>query len=145
MPTLTKMYVLIKEAGFSDFKIHYLGGLSLLVSFDDDIGDADFLLDVNKWSRWFSSLDMWAGQSMQYERVVWLKFHGMPLHLAENKVFDETAGLFGKVIHNSQFSPLDKDLSVNYVGILVDHGERIADTVTLKWKNCGYCYIKVGF
>ncbi|KAJ0457352.1 hypothetical protein HanIR_Chr15g0772731 [Helianthus annuus] len=96
---------------------------------------ADFLLEVSTWSKWFSSLDMWAGQSMQYERVAWLKFHGVPLHLAENKVFDDAAGLFGKVIHNSQLSSSDKDLSVNYVGILVDHGKRIEDVVTLKWKN----------
>ncbi|KAF5763781.1 putative RNA recognition motif domain, nucleotide-binding alpha-beta plait domain superfamily [Helianthus annuus] len=62
--TLTKMNVLIKEAGISNFKIYYLGGLSILVSFDDDIVAADFLLEVNMWNRWFSSLDMWAGQSM---------------------------------------------------------------------------------
>ncbi|KAF5765375.1 hypothetical protein HanRHA438_Chr15g0715431 [Helianthus annuus] len=136
--SLRKMYNLIKEAGYSDFKIQYLGGLSLLVTFDDDIEAADFLLDVNKWNKWFSSLDMWAGQSMQYERVAWLKFHGLPLHLAENKVFDDVAGLFGKVIHGSQLSLSDKDLSVNYVGILVDHGKRIEESIVLKWKNKKY-------
>ncbi|MFS7955163.1 hypothetical protein Hanom_Chr07g00639411 [Helianthus anomalus] len=84
---------------------------------------------------WFSSLDIWAGKSVQYERVAWLKFHGVPLHLAENKVFDDMAGLFGKVIHKYQLSLMDKDLSVNYVGFLVDQGERISDMVTLRWKN----------
>ncbi|KAJ0902776.1 putative RNA recognition motif domain, nucleotide-binding alpha-beta plait domain superfamily [Helianthus annuus] len=87
---------------------------------------------------WFSSVDMWAGQTMQYERVAWLKFHGMPLHLAENKVFDDVAGMFGKVIEKSQLSLEDNDLSVNFMGILVDHGNRISDSVTVKWKNKRY-------
>ncbi|KAJ0681965.1 putative RNA recognition motif domain, nucleotide-binding alpha-beta plait domain superfamily [Helianthus annuus] len=56
--SLRKMHVLLKEAGVSYFKIQYLGGLSLMISFEDDIEAADFLLDVDKWRRWFSSLDM---------------------------------------------------------------------------------------
>ncbi|KAI3777212.1 hypothetical protein L1987_47009 [Smallanthus sonchifolius] len=44
-------------------------------------------------------------------------------------------GLFGKVIHVSQLSTLDSDLSVNSVGILVDSGSKIDDTVTLNWKE----------
>ncbi|KAJ0804414.1 hypothetical protein HanPI659440_Chr02g0037791 [Helianthus annuus] len=136
--SLTKLRTALLEAGVSELKIHYLGGLSILISFDDDITAADFLLEVNLWNKWFTSLDMWTGQSMQYERVAWLKFHGLPLHLAENKVFDDTASLFGKVIHKSQLSLSDRDLSVNYVGILVDHGERISDSVILKWRNRRY-------
>ncbi|KAJ0539872.1 hypothetical protein HanHA300_Chr08g0291461 [Helianthus annuus] len=132
------MKVFLKEAGLSGFKIHYLGGLSLLISFEDDIDVGDFLLNVSVWSRWFSSVDMWARQTMQYERVAWLKFHGMLLHLAENKVFDDVAGMFGKVIQKSQLSLEDNDLSVNFVGILVDHGNRISDSVTVKWKNKRY-------
>ncbi|KAJ0682713.1 putative RNA recognition motif domain, nucleotide-binding alpha-beta plait domain superfamily [Helianthus annuus] len=62
--TLVKMNLLLKEAGVSVFKIYYLGALNLLILFEDEIDAADFLLSVNLWSGWFSSLDMWAGQSM---------------------------------------------------------------------------------
>ncbi|MFS7916001.1 hypothetical protein Hanom_Chr02g00171941 [Helianthus anomalus] len=133
LQTLSKMKDCFKEAGLSGNNIHYLGGLSLLVSFEDESDAEVFVSNVTVWSRWFASVDMWAGQTMQYERVSWLKFHGMPLHLSENKVFDDVAGLFGRVIHKSQLSLEDKDLSVSYVGILVDHGNRIEDSV--KWSE----------
>ncbi|KAJ0589762.1 putative RNA recognition motif domain, nucleotide-binding alpha-beta plait domain superfamily [Helianthus annuus] len=122
-------------AGVKNFKLYYLGGLNLMIAFEDDIDASDFILNVDIWKNWFETLDVWSGQSLAYERIAWIKFHGVPLHLAENKVFDDVAALFGKVIKGSQLSPLDWDLSTNCVGILVDDGARISGSVILKWKS----------
>ncbi|MFS7947967.1 putative RNA-binding domain superfamily [Helianthus anomalus] len=67
--------------------------------------------------------------TLAYERLAWIKFHGVPLHLAENKVFDDVASLFGNVVKGSQLSLNDWDLSTNSVGVLVDVGSRITDTL----------------
>ncbi|KAJ0555727.1 hypothetical protein HanRHA438_Chr07g0293971 [Helianthus annuus] len=106
----------------------------MLVFHEDDEAE-EFLEAKDLWKGWFSNLDLWAGQSLAYERIAWLKFFGVPLHLAENKVFDSVAELFGKVLHKSQLSPDDRDLSFNRVGVLVDNGLPISDTVTLSWKR----------
>ncbi|KAJ0601694.1 hypothetical protein HanIR_Chr03g0131651 [Helianthus annuus] len=132
---LISMKDILSKAGVCGSKLYYLGGLNMMLAFEDDIESTDFILNVNMWKEWFVSLDIWSGQSMAYERLTWIKFHGMPLHLAENKVFEDVASLFGKVVKGSQLSPKDWDLSTNSVVVLVDQGSRIADSVTLKWKN----------
>ncbi|KAF5789011.1 hypothetical protein HanRHA438_Chr09g0377031 [Helianthus annuus] len=133
--SLIKIKDNLSSAGVGGFKLHYLGGLYLLIAFEDDIDALDFLLNVNLWKERFDSLDLWSGQSLAYERIAWIKFHGVPLHLAENKVFDDVVALFDKIVKGSNLSTKDWDLSTNCDGILVDVGARISDSVILKWKN----------
>ncbi|MFS7950856.1 hypothetical protein Hanom_Chr07g00588121 [Helianthus anomalus] len=156
LDSLINLRVFLMEAGISGFKLHYLGGFHLLLAFKDEIVAADFLLVTNLWRDWFSSLDLlvhsslfrltrlgldtilhdlWSGQSLAFERIAWIKFQGVPLHLAKKKVFDDVACLFGKVVKCSQFSSRDWDLSSNIVGILVDVGARVSGQVILKWKS----------
>ncbi|KAJ0742561.1 putative RNA recognition motif domain, nucleotide-binding alpha-beta plait domain superfamily [Helianthus annuus] len=88
----------LSKAGIYGYKLYFLGGMNMMLAFEDEIDATDFILNVVKWKEWFESLDIWSGQTMSYERLEWIKFHGMPLHLAENKVFDGVASLFGKVV-----------------------------------------------
>ncbi|KAJ0490746.1 hypothetical protein HanRHA438_Chr12g0571401 [Helianthus annuus] len=123
---------ILKDVGC---KIYYTGGFNLLLVFKEDYEAIEFLDNKDTWVRWFSHLDMWSGQSGAFERIAWLKIIGVPVHLAENKVFDDVAGKFGKVVHRSQLSEEDQDLSLNIVGVLVDGGFPISESVTLNWKN----------
>ncbi|PWA61623.1 RNA-directed DNA polymerase, eukaryota [Artemisia annua] len=61
--------------------------------------------------------------------------HSVPINLATNETFDEVASLFGKVIHPSQLCLGDGDISVGMVGVLVGEGEKISDSVNLRWLN----------
>ncbi|KAF5782616.1 hypothetical protein HanRHA438_Chr11g0510731 [Helianthus annuus] len=125
----------LKKAGIEGFKLHYLRGLNVLIAFDNETDASDLALNVNIWKDWFDPLDIWDGQTLAYERLAWLKFHGFPLHLVENKVFDDVASLFGKVVKGAQLSSLDWDLSTACVGVLVDSGARISGSAFLNWKN----------
>ncbi|MFS7913262.1 hypothetical protein Hanom_Chr02g00139771 [Helianthus anomalus] len=62
---------------------------------------------------------MWEGQVLSFERIAWLKIHGIPIHLAENWVFDYVASQFFLVVHPSQLDAEDDDWLVVCVGILV--------------------------
>ncbi|KAJ0668107.1 hypothetical protein HanPI659440_Chr17g0685291 [Helianthus annuus] len=130
--SLTGMKENLKEV---DCKIYYVGGFNLLLLFKEDFEASEFLENQEAWKKWFSHLDMWNGQAGAYERLAWLKIVGVPVHLAENKVFNDVAGHFGKVVHKSQLSEEVQDLSINRVGVLVDVGFPISDTVTLVWRN----------
>ncbi|KAJ0524307.1 hypothetical protein HanHA300_Chr09g0298951 [Helianthus annuus] len=132
---LINLNVLFRSAVSVNFKFYYLGGLNIMVAFEDEMDVSDFILNVQLWKEWFDSLDVWSGQTLAYERIVWLKFHGVPLHLAENKVFNDIASLFGKVIKGSELSISDWDLSTSYVGILVDTGARISGSTMIVWRN----------
>ncbi|KAM0063685.1 putative RNA recognition motif domain, nucleotide-binding alpha-beta plait domain superfamily [Helianthus debilis subsp. tardiflorus] len=132
---LNKLDRILWEGGFSGIVIYYVGGLSLLLSFKDHEAAAEFLLKKDVWTQWFSVMDMWEGQTLAFERITWLNMFGVPLHLADNSVFNEIACQFGTVVKPAQLFVDDDDLSLACVGVLVGDGKEIKEMVTLKWKN----------
>ncbi|PWA62725.1 nucleotide-binding alpha-beta plait domain-containing protein [Artemisia annua] len=135
LKTLTRMKQLLVENQIGGLDIVYVGGLSILLNFFEKDWAVDMLRKKEVWSSWFSVLDFWEGHHLSYERVAWLKIHGVPINLATNEVFDDIASQFGKIIHPSQLSLEDGDISVGFVGILVGDGLKINETVSLKWSN----------
>ncbi|PWA51972.1 nucleotide-binding alpha-beta plait domain-containing protein [Artemisia annua] len=135
LKTLSRINKILVENGFGGFDIVYDGGLSLLLIFQGEDDAMVFLMKKEDWSKWFSVLDVWVGQSLPFERVAWLKVHGVPINLATDEIFDDIASQFGKVIHPSQLSLEDGDISVGLVGVLVGDGAKISDSVNLRWKN----------
>ncbi|PWA94018.1 RNA-directed DNA polymerase, eukaryota [Artemisia annua] len=135
LKTLTCMNKILVEYGFGGFDIVYVGGLSLLLNFHSNDEAMEFLLKKDVWVLWFSVLDLWEGQPLSFERVAWIKIHGVPINLAINEVFDDIANQFEKIIHPSQLCLEEGDISVGYVGVLVGDGEKINDSMILRWKN----------
>ncbi|KAJ0693567.1 putative RNA recognition motif domain, nucleotide-binding alpha-beta plait domain superfamily [Helianthus annuus] len=89
---LRSINVLLREAGFKDIVIQYFGGLTVLLSFSDDMVAKSFTEDSGTWSRWFTSIDPWVGQSMPFERLAWINIFGVPPHLLSPGVFDRIRG-----------------------------------------------------
>ncbi|MFS8003872.1 putative reverse transcriptase domain, fatty acid desaturase domain, acyl-CoA desaturase [Helianthus anomalus] len=83
-------------------------------------------------------LELWGGQSLPFERVAWLKIHGVPLHILDSDTLARTGEMFGKVLHVPRPSEVDQDLSIFRVGILVGDSVRIREVVSLKWKDRVY-------
>ncbi|KAM0007869.1 hypothetical protein Hdeb2414_s0004g00137611 [Helianthus debilis subsp. tardiflorus] len=115
--------------------LSYLGGLYMLVKFEDEVSCVNFMTDHSCWKDWFSILDPWDNQSLPFERLAWVKVLGVPMHLADNDVLNNIAEQFGKIVHGSQLEAEDGNLSVSWIGLLVGEGVRIQDQVTLRWKN----------
>ncbi|KAJ0574926.1 hypothetical protein HanHA89_Chr06g0243781 [Helianthus annuus] len=135
---LRNLNVLIMEKKIIGVSLSYLGGLYMLVKFEDEDSCDNFMLDHNCWKEWFSSLDPWNCQSLPFERLAWVKVQGVPMHLADNDVLNNIAEKFGKVVHGSFMEAEDGNLSVSWIGLLVGEGNRIHDHVTLRWKNKQY-------
>ncbi|KAJ0814996.1 putative RNA recognition motif domain, nucleotide-binding alpha-beta plait domain superfamily [Helianthus annuus] len=135
LETLVDFDRLMRIAGTRFSKIHYLGGLSLMISFEE-AADASSFLEANSiWGPWFSKLVLWEGQSLSSESVAWLKIIGMPLHLICPEVLKSIGVLFGKVLDVSAQLEEDQDLSVFRVGILAGEFKRIQEYVNLKGKD----------
>ncbi|KAI3803366.1 hypothetical protein L1987_31517 [Smallanthus sonchifolius] len=109
--TLTKLSLILDEVGFKFESLSYLGGLSILIKFEEVELRLELLNNPDAWSSWFSSLVIWQGQEFKFERIAWVKVLGVPLHLSTNSVFDSIAGKFGEVVMASQVSGGDSDLS----------------------------------
>ncbi|KAF5773317.1 hypothetical protein HanRHA438_Chr13g0597921 [Helianthus annuus] len=133
--TLVDFDKLLRIAKIDCSRIQYVGGLSLLISFRDKDSANRFLDSREVWDPWFSKLEVWKGQSLPFERVAWLKIHGIPLHLLETDVLRQVGDLFGKVLHCPGTLDDDSDLSLVRVGVLVGEAQSFRCSVTLQWKD----------
>ncbi|KAF5787053.1 putative RNA recognition motif domain, nucleotide-binding alpha-beta plait domain superfamily [Helianthus annuus] len=132
---LKNIYVYLNEICPGLGKVQYLGGLDLLVSFEDAESAQTFRFAAESMKEIFSLVSLWEGQSLGFERVAWLKVQGIPLHLVSNEVTDAVGGMIGKVVHKANRSESDHDLSFKYVGVLVGDDTRISEEIMLVWRN----------
>ncbi|KAJ0716094.1 putative RNA recognition motif domain, nucleotide-binding alpha-beta plait domain superfamily [Helianthus annuus] len=135
LETLVDFDKLLRIAKVDIVKLQYLGGLSLLISFSDAGAASKFVDARHSWEPWFSSLETWSGQSLPFERVAWLKLHGIPLNLLEADVLKQVGELFGKVLYVPKALDEDKNLSVVRIGVLVGEARRCSESVSIKWKD----------
>ncbi|KAJ0739757.1 hypothetical protein HanOQP8_Chr06g0209261 [Helianthus annuus] len=132
---LRNLDVLLSEVRVGGVSLKYLGGLSMVLKFDDEEVCSKFLLDFHLWKDWFSNLDPWDGQPLPFERLAWVKVHGVPLQLADNDVLNNITEHFGKIVHGSQLEAEDVNLSVSCIGLLVRDGGRVNGQVSLRWQK----------
>ncbi|KAJ0715453.1 hypothetical protein HanPI659440_Chr13g0501311 [Helianthus annuus] len=133
LETLVDLDKLLSIAGTSFTRIQYVGGLSILISFSDESSANSFLRAREVWGPWFSQLVAWNGQPFPFERVAWLRLHGIPMHLLNPEVVRLIGGPFGKVLHVPMGIEDDKDLSIHRMAILTGETKRITEVMALKW------------
>ncbi|PWA45823.1 nucleotide-binding alpha-beta plait domain-containing protein [Artemisia annua] len=111
LDALKNIKIILNEICPSLGRVQYLGGLDVLITFDD----AETALAVRDAARSilgrFLKISIWEGQAFGFERLAWLKVQGIPLHLLSNEVIDAVGGVFGKVEHKANRSDSDRDLS----------------------------------
>ncbi|KAF5811794.1 putative RNA recognition motif domain, nucleotide-binding alpha-beta plait domain superfamily [Helianthus annuus] len=115
----------LKVAGFEGASLQYLGGLSVLISFEDGDVTKRLLEAKEVWIRWFSALSPWLGQSLPFERLAWINIRGVPPHFVSRRVFNMIGSRYGKVVQPSQFLETNGDLTFDRLGILIDTGNKI--------------------
>ncbi|KAI3756153.1 hypothetical protein L1987_55969 [Smallanthus sonchifolius] len=135
LEALKSIFLIMDDLSTGSCKVQYIGGLSVLVSFEDNNVATVVCKTAREMGGRFSSVDLWEGQVFCYERLAWLKIMGIPLHLISGEVFEAVGNAFGKVVHRPSRSDDDSDLSYDYIGVLVGEGNRIDEEVTLTWRN----------
>ncbi|PWA67185.1 RNA-directed DNA polymerase, eukaryota [Artemisia annua] len=135
LEALRNVKVIIHELCPSSGKVQYLGGLDVLISYEDEEIALAVCEAAKSMVESFSNINIWEGQVVGFERLAWLKVQGIPLNLLTNEVIDMVGGLFGKVVHKANRSECDGDLSYEYMGVLVGDGKRVSEEVVLHWKD----------
>lgn len=117
-------------------ELRYIGGLRVLITLESE-AKANLLLHEGKnvWEEVFSSLSIWEGQALNFQRVAWIKIQGVSPNLWDSSVFDQIGIRYGRIIHRSEASLSDGDLSSDYLAVLVNAGESVNDSFTLTWKD----------
>ncbi|KAI3683159.1 hypothetical protein L1987_83659 [Smallanthus sonchifolius] len=125
----------LDRGGLKDVKIRYLGGLHVLITFKNYTEAIALVEGRYNWAHVFSNLEVWMGQEYSYERIVWIKIFGVPVHLWEAHVFDKIATLIGTVVAPSH-AKFDYGSIVNdTVGIMVGKDWSSPEPLTLKWRT----------
>ncbi|PWA88731.1 RNA-directed DNA polymerase, eukaryota, Nucleotide-binding alpha-beta plait domain protein [Artemisia annua] len=137
LDVLTSLKTKLKEAAFVGFKIRYVGGLTVLLSFENVLDKDRFLNDNDGWKSWLKTAESWIGQVVKTDRVAWIKIRGLPMHVAEMKSFNEIAGMFGTVIAEAHY-PEEGDISYAIVGISLQSHARVGGSVKVVWKDSSY-------
>ncbi|KAJ0743493.1 putative RNA recognition motif domain, nucleotide-binding alpha-beta plait domain superfamily [Helianthus annuus] len=135
LEALKSIYLILNDICPGLGRVQYLGGLSVLISFEDIIVTSLVLEAARGVIGRFSSVDYWEGQTFGYDRLAWLKVMGIPLHLITDEVIDAVGSIFGKIAHRAKRSDSNGDLSYDYIGVLVGDGKRIGEEVTLLWRD----------
>ncbi|KAJ0605208.1 putative RNA recognition motif domain, nucleotide-binding alpha-beta plait domain superfamily [Helianthus annuus] len=135
LEALKNIYVILNDICPGLGKVQYLGGLNMLISFEDSETAASVLEAAKLVNDRFSMISLWEGQSLGFERLAWLKVQGIPLHLLTSDVINVVGGMFGKVVHKANRSEEDADLSFEYVGVLVGDGKKVSEEIILNWNN----------
>ncbi|KAL8261805.1 hypothetical protein R6Q59_025854 [Mikania micrantha] len=118
-----------------DTTIRYLGGLDVLVQFQNKEEAMSYLSKDVLWSEWFANLYVWEGRTVPFERIAWVRIQGVPPNLWDPFIFNQIGGIIGSVVHKSEASTEDCNLSLDCLGILVSKGDVIQEQVTLAWKG----------
>ncbi|KAI3744982.1 hypothetical protein L1987_58081 [Smallanthus sonchifolius] len=120
--------------------VNYIGGLSVLVSFEDNNVATVVCKAAREMGGRFSSVDLWEGQVFCYERLAWLKLLGIPLHLISGEVFEAVGNAFGKVsnsVPDHVSAPDNVEEKDGISGQEVENGDVNAETGTSENANSG--------
>ncbi|KAI3744336.1 hypothetical protein L1987_57415 [Smallanthus sonchifolius] len=135
LDALKSIYILLNDSCPGKGKVQYIGGLSVLITFEDNKVATMVRDAAREVLGRFSSVDIWEGQIFGFERLAWIKIVGVPLHLLSSQVINAIGSSVGKVVFNPNRPDEDDDLSYDYMGVLVGDGKRIDEEITVAWRD----------
>ncbi|KAK1427350.1 hypothetical protein QVD17_16033 [Tagetes erecta] len=126
------LYLKAKD-GWPECEVRYLGGLYVVLSFKNTEEANNFLKLV--WTCIFSSLVFWDGSPPAFERVAWLTITGIPPHLFDCDTFNQIGAWCGRVVHASNASSTEGNLSFDRIAVVTSQGERLNKTLRISFNN----------
>ncbi|KAI3806590.1 hypothetical protein L1987_22499 [Smallanthus sonchifolius] len=140
LEALKSIFLIMDDLSPGSCKVQYIGGLSVLVSFEDNNVATVVCKAAREMGGRFSSVDLWEGQVFCYERLAWLKLMGIPLHLISGEVFEAVGNAFGKVsnsVPDHVSAPENVEEKDGIFGQEVENGDVNAETGTSENANSG--------
>ncbi|MFS8006524.1 hypothetical protein Hanom_Chr14g01250211 [Helianthus anomalus] len=136
---LEEIRTLLDVRGYVENPLCYLGGLMCMIVFKEKRQALDFIeKEVASWNSVFTSAVLWKGQDLNYQRLVWLKVDGAPIHLRDEMLYERVVELFGKKIGEVEFSWLGPNNACGWAWVVADLGRMIDEEVVVVWKEKEY-------
>ncbi|KAL4557346.1 hypothetical protein LXL04_035521 [Taraxacum kok-saghyz] len=134
---LAKCMAVIHAYGLGECTIRYLGGLAILLQFNNEAMTNCFLTNQKvNWAVWFDWLKAWDGSFIQEKRVVWLKIMGVPPTCWDSVVFSHIAERCGKVVIPFDCPEDARDMLYGRVCVITSRDEHLPlRRIEVKWKD----------
>jgi len=135
--TLKELPKLIHADGRIPYQLFYAGGLKVVIKFNVTYTAKSFLTRDHNRKRWFSWLKFGVTEDYSFERLVWVKLHGLPIYLRSNDNVAAIASNFGKVLEVDGYNWSDTNISSAMARIVTQSTTLINKEVvcTLRGKN----------
>ncbi|KAK9070299.1 hypothetical protein SSX86_010699 [Deinandra increscens subsp. villosa] len=131
---LTSVKALKSEGPRLGFDVVYVGGLHVLLVFDNPSMSEEFHRTAKEqWSDFFTDLEIWKGQKLEIKRVAGLRIVGVPLSLQEDITYNVVAASMGQILWPSFTSWLIGDGNVGEVHVLTTEVKPLDGPVMIEW------------
>ncbi|GJS61352.1 RNA-directed DNA polymerase, eukaryota [Tanacetum coccineum] len=131
---LVNLKIVIRNEGFSDVGLKYLGGLWVMLTFNSKEAKEKFLSCV-AINTWFAQLIQASSELMVDDRVTWVDIEGIPLKLWTSNTFKKIASRWGTLIdvdksedenfHSRRMCILTKGMTNVYETFKINHHGKV--------------------
>ncbi|PWA65462.1 hypothetical protein CTI12_AA329110 [Artemisia annua] len=94
---LINLKMVMKNEGFTDFDLKYLGGLWIMIGFKSIEAKEKFLL-CETMKSWFSQIVQASGEFIVDGRITWVDIEGVPLKVWSFNTFNKIAAKWGSLL-----------------------------------------------
>ncbi|GKD65486.1 RNA-directed DNA polymerase, eukaryota, reverse transcriptase zinc-binding domain protein [Tanacetum coccineum] len=127
--TMNAVHRLCRSEGFTEVKVHYIGGLWLWIQFQDATSCNAFRNNV-AMKNVFSGIKIMTQNFVVDERMIWIEISGLPLCAWGSNAYKKVANVVGKLM----FFEIDQDssLGISRVCIATKQKNSISETVQVE-------------
>ncbi|CAH1432198.1 unnamed protein product [Lactuca virosa] len=116
-------------------EIKYMGGLKVLLQFNDSITAKEFRDNKQRWQEHLKWVDWGDKIEREFDRVAWIRIMGLPLHLWGESNFAKITEGYGATIAPFDELPNRVDLSCVKIGILTERRTRINEEIFVSFEG----------
>ncbi|XP_023763922.1 uncharacterized protein LOC111912416 [Lactuca sativa] len=118
--------------GCPSIQLRYLGGLKMLLEFEDIAVKEKFLNEGREiWQPWFKTVSAWEEGINFNERIASLIIQGVPQHAWCEEAFSIIANSWGSVVIPEECNTSSPNLAFGRVGILTSHPGIISSSIKI--------------
>ncbi|KAI3500920.1 hypothetical protein L1887_36749 [Cichorium endivia] len=134
--TISALPALIKDCGMPFGKLHYYGGLHVIISFQSSEDAEAFLANKECWECWFQRM-IKGTNSMDIclQRVAIVRVIGLPLQFRSISNIIEIAANYGRVLDIEDDAWDRLDLSYYSVLILTEYMTKLNESINIRYEG----------
>ncbi|KAI3740607.1 hypothetical protein L2E82_31075 [Cichorium intybus] len=119
-------------------QLYYAGGLKAVLKFSSPQAADRYLKSEHEWNRWFKWLKLGISDEVKFDRLAWVRLHGLPIHLRSMENIVSIMKSFGEVLEVEGNNWAISDLTTAAARILTSSKLTINEIVSCVYDSQTY-------